>query len=193
MTPEAEFELFGSPTGRTVPYKMAIRVEDRSISWVSPQGPGSMSFDDIAVIELVLGDPDGNERPDYCTIHTSAGPAFRVYCEYAGMHKNVQDRRKAYSEFLVFLHQRLSPQDRERISFKTDGKLTPKAERLIVVQYLVSTVLYFMLWYFFGHPVALCLVFVGFQIVFGIAVFNLIPKAPLSYSPNPLDDRYLPR
>ena len=193
MSSEAEFELFGSPTGRTIPYKMSVRVEDRSISWVSPTGPGRLEFDDVAVIELVLGDPDGDERPDHCTIHTAAGPAFRVYCEYGGMRKNRQDRRRAYSEFLIALHQRLSPEDRSRISFKTDGKLSPKAERLIVVQYLASTTLSFVLWCFFGHPMAICLGFVGFQIVFAIAVFSLIPKTPLHYSPDPLDERYLPR
>lgn len=193
MSPNAEFELFGSPTGRTTPYKMTVRVEDRGISWISPEGLGTLEFDEIAVVELVLGDPDGDERPDCCTIHTAAGPTFRVYCEYAGMRKNRQDRRSAYSGFLVVLHQRLSPNDRVRISFKTDGKLSPKAERLIVLQYLGSATLFFLLWYFVGHPIALCLGLVALQIVFAIAVFNLIPKTPLTYSPDPLDDRYLPR
>ena len=32
-----------------------------------------------------------------------------------------------------------------------------------------------------------------FQIVYGLAVFSLIPKEPRSYCPDPLDEMYLPR
>ncbi len=104
-----------------------------------------------------------------------------------------QAQRLAYSSFVQALHGRLSAEDRRRIAFKTDGKLTRKAQRYLVGGWLASSILVIVLLVAIWHPMELGFGYLFFQIVYGLAIFNLIPKEPRSYCPHPLDEMYLPR
>ena len=43
-----------------------------------------------------------------------------------------------------------------------------------------------------GHPMALGFGYLGFELVYAIVIFNVFPKEPRTYRPDPLEERYLP-
>jgi hypothetical protein len=165
------------------------------IRWMNPKTSGRVEYHEISSIALILGDPDGDERDDCCVISTVAGLALKVYCETQRALKDKPlrpVRRRTYSNFVLALHRQLSPEDRRRIAFKTDGKLTPKAQRLFVGGWLVSSVAVIALLIWIGHPMELGFGYMLVLGVYGFAVYKLIPKEPLTYCPDPIDERYLP-
>jgi hypothetical protein len=166
------------------------------IRWTSPKTSGHLGYGEIASVTLILGDPDGDERDDCCLISKASGLALKVYCDGG---KSAQDRRlypvrrQAYSNVILLLHGQLSAEDRNRIEFKTDGKLTRKAQLFLVRGWLVSSVSVLALLIAIGRPMELGFGYLFFQVVYGVAIFNLIPKEPRTYCPNPIDEMFLPR
>ncbi len=198
MSPESavEFALIaydGTPTSTGA---MTVIVDATGIAWTSLKTSGCVGYDDITSISLILGDPDPDERDDYCLIHKASGLALKVYCDGG---KSFADRklyllrRQAYSNFILLLHSRLSVDNRNRIEFKTDGKLTRKAQLFLVWGWAVSSVAVIALLITLGHPMALGFCYMFFLLVYGVAIFSLIPKEPRTYTPDPIDEMFLPR
>ncbi len=191
------FELYAYPGSRAFAYPTIVTADSEGIEWKNTKGSGRIAYQEITMIALSLGEPDPDEgREDRCSISTGGGVALTVFCEMApGLARKNKDLpvlRSRYSSFVRFLHQQLSPADRSRIVFKTDGLLTPKAQRFLVGGFLGSVAVFGGLFLLIGHPMAAWFGFIFFQVVYTIAILNLIPKAPLSYCPDPLDERYLP-
>ncbi len=191
-----EFALIaydGTPTS-TGP--MTVIVDATGIAWTSLKTSGCVGYDEITSISLILGDPDPDERDDYCLIHKASGLALKVYCDGG---KSFADRklyilrRLAYSNFILLLHSRLSVESRNRIEFKTDGKLTRKAQLFLVWGWAISSVAVIALLITLGHPMALGFYYMFFLLVYGVAIFSLIPKEPRTYTPDPIDETFLPR
>jgi hypothetical protein len=201
----SESFVFTHPGGAS--YQTTVTADVREIRWTNRTASGTIAYREITAIELIVGDPDPGERTDYCVISTADGPALRVYCE-AGSTSRMKDRqarRDVYSNFVRFLHRQLSPEDRSRIAFKTDGKLPPNGQRLIVAGILGSSILLVILFILLGHPesgemtfdppsrpLALGLGYILVNVAYGIAIHKLFPKEPRTYCPDPLDERFLP-
>jgi len=191
---EFEFVAYDGTPSSTGP--MTVTVDAREIRWTSPKTSGRVGYQEIAAIELILGDPDPDERDDICIISRVSGIALKVYCEArrSAFDKPLRAaRRQAYSRFLQLLHERLSAEDRRRIAFKTDGKLTEKAQRYLVGGWLASSIVVITLLIAIGHPMALGFGYLIFLIAYCLAIFRLIPKEPRTYCPDPIDERFLPR
>ena len=207
MSPEclSETFVFTHPGGAS--YQTTVTADAREIRWTNRTGSGTIAYRDITAIELIVGDPDPGERDDSCAIWTATGRSLRVYCE-AGSSSRAKDRParlEVYSNFVRFLHRQLSPEDRRRIAFKTDGKLSPKAQRFLVAGILVSSILLVTLFILLGHaqsgemtfdppgiPLALGLGYLLLNVAYGIAIHKRFPKEPRTYCPDPLDERFLP-
>jgi hypothetical protein len=191
-----EFSLHAYDGTRGSHGPMTVTIDGLEIRWTSPKTSGRLTYDEIVSIELILGDPDGDERDDICTISTGAGLALRVHCEVDRSWRATKFRplrREAYSNFIRLLHQQLSPEDRRRIAFKTDGKLTNKAQWFFVGGWLVSSVAVIVLLIAIGHPMELGLGWSFVQVVYGITIYKLFPKEPRTYCPDPIDEIFLPR
>jgi hypothetical protein len=196
MTSDSTAEFFVlANAGRGVYRPTTVTVDAEGIRWTNEAGSGGVAYAEIVSIEIVVGDPDPGEINDFCTIWTATGPALRVFCA-SGESSRTKDRPariEAYSSYLLFLHQQISPEDRGRIAFKTDGKLPEKAQRLIVVEMVISSIVLIGLLIAFWYPMELTFGWAFLQFVFAIVIFNMFPKEPRTYSPDPLDKRYVPR
>jgi hypothetical protein len=184
-----EFQLPSYPVKRYFTYPTAITLDEQEIEWTNKKGTGRIAYREILAIELQVGDPDPGERPNACVIWTSGGAALSVFCDIAGREKH----HELYADFIRFLHQQLSPEDRNRISFKTDGKLTPKADRLLVAGVVGLPAIALGLFLVVGHPAAVFMGLTVVEIVYVIAIMKLIPKEPRTYCPDPLDEKFIPR
>ena len=195
MSSEAVFELFAYPGERAFGSPTTVTADTREIRWIHPKGSGRVGYGEITTIELNLGDPDPGDRKDCCVISTASGVALKVFCE-RGLISTKKDARKlhraSYSQFVRFLHQRLSPADGGRIVFKTDGKFSTKAQWLIAGASLASVALALGLFIIFGRMTLMFVGFFVFDILFGLAVVKMNPRQPRTYCPDPLDEKFLP-
>jgi hypothetical protein len=189
----ADFELFAYPGNRSFPHPTSVTLDASRIGWTNPKGTGRIGYGDIAVIELLLGDPDLGDRPDRCVISTGAGTALKVFCELGATSRKKEallERRRVYSNFVRVLHQKLGPENLNRITFRTDSEFTVKSQRLYVGGWVGSSILALGLLILIGHSMAIGIGYAFFQIVYSIAIFQ---KEPRTYCPDPLDEKFLPR
>ncbi len=186
MSSKVEFQLPAYPGRRNFTYPTAITADESELIWTSVKGSGTIAYREITAIELPLGDPDPGQWTGRCIISGARGQVLQVRCGSPAV----------YAEFVRFLHRQLSAGDRTRISFETDGNRTPKADRLIAFGYLPCAAL----------GIGAFLVIADKRLAMGIAVGAiaawfvyaaivdaLLPKSPTTYTPDPLDEKFLPR
>jgi hypothetical protein len=189
----ADFELFAYLGNGGSPYPATVTLDASGIGWTNPEGAGRIGYGEIAIIELLLGDPRRGERPDCCVISTTAGTALKVFCEMGATSREkdaLLERRRVYSDFVRVLHRKLGPENLNRITFRTDSEFSIRSERRFVSGCTASAVLAMGLFLAIGHAIVIGIGCALFQIVWVVANFE---ERPRTYCPDPLDEKFLPR